>query len=50
MSHRNGNRSRDDRKRKENIDKRARSRELRKVLQERHAATVPSKAAGKTIR
>jgi len=49
MSRKNGDRARSDRQRKEKIHKRARSRELRKALQERTAAAGPSKETNKSV-
>jgi hypothetical protein len=43
MSRRNGDRARFDRQHTETIEKRARSRKLRKALQERAAGTEPLK-------
>ena len=51
MSRKNGDRARSDRQRNERIQKRARSRELRKVLKERAAAAAadPSKGTSKSV-
>ena len=49
MSRKNGDRARSDRQRKEKTHKRARSRELRKALQERTAAAGPSKEASNAV-